>query len=86
MVLLHDAAVWSLVDAWLAELADAHFLQVVPLLRRSFANFSQSERRELGARAAQGVKTAPVLVASDGDATRAALPVPTLRLLLGLPA
>ncbi len=86
MVLLHDAAVWSLVDAWLAELADAHFLQVVPLLRRSFANFSASERRELGARATQGIKTAPVLVASDGDATRAALPVPTLRLLLGLPA
>lgn len=86
MVLLHDAAVWSLVDAWLAELVDAHFLQVVPLLRRSFANFSQSERRELGARAAHGVKAAPVVVASDGDAVRAALPVPTLRLLLGLPA
>lgn len=85
MVLLHDAAVWSLVDAWLAELADAHFLQVVPLLRRSFANFSASERRELGARAAQGIKTAPVWLASEGDATRAALPVPTLRLLLGLP-
>ncbi len=84
MVLLHDAAVWSLVDAWLAELVDAHFLQVVPLLRRSFANFSQSERRELGARAAHGVKTAPVVAASDGDVVRAALPVPTLRLLLGL--
>ena len=86
MVLLHDAAVWSLVDTWLAELVDAHFLQVVPLLRRSFANFSQSERRELGARAAHGVKAAPVVVASEGDAVRAALPVPTLRLLLGLPA
>lgn len=86
MVLLHDAAVWSLVDAWLADLADAHFLQVVPLLRRSFANFSQAERRELGARAAQGVKVAPVVVVSEGDAVRAALPVPTLRLLLGLPA
>ncbi|MES2947741.1 MAG: DUF5682 family protein [Pseudomonadota bacterium] len=85
MVLLHDAAVWSLVDAWLAELVDAHFLQVVPLLRRSFSNFSQSERRELGARAAHGVKVTPVVAASEGDAVRAALPVPTLRLLLGLP-
>lgn len=86
MVLLHDDGVWSLVDAWLAELADAHFLQVVPLLRRSFANFSQSERRELGARATHGVKAAPVVAASQVDAVRAALPVPTLRLLLGLPA
>ena len=86
MVLLHDAAVWSLVDAWLAELADAHFLQVVPLLRRSFANFSQSERRELGGRAAHGVKPVPAIAPSEGDAARAALPVPTLRLLLGLPA
>lgn len=86
MVLLHDAAVWSLVDAWLAELVDAHFVQVVPLLRRSFSNFSQSERRELGARAAHGVKIAPVSAPTEGDAARAALPVPTLRLLLGLPA
>ncbi len=86
MVLLHDAAVWSLVDTWLAELSDAHFLQVVPLLRRSFANFSQSERRELGTRAAHGIKIAPVAAPSEGDAVRAALPVPTLRLLLGLPA
>jgi hypothetical protein len=84
MVLLHDAAVWSLVDAWLAELVDAHFLQVVPLLRRSFANFSQSERRELGARAAHGVKAAAVVAVSEGDSVRAALPVATLRLLLGL--
>lgn len=89
MVLLHDAAVWGLVDGWLAELGDAHFLQVVPLLRRSFAHFSQSERRELGARAAQGVKVASgaaVSEVSEEDAVRAALPVPTLRLLLGLPA
>lgn len=86
MVLLHDAAVWSLVDAWLAELVDAHFVQVVPLLRRSFANFSQSERRELGTRAAHGIKIAPVAAPSEGDAVRAALPVPTLRLLLGLSA
>jgi hypothetical protein len=85
MVLLHDAAVWSLVDGWLAELTGEHFLQVLPLVRRSFANFSQSERRDLGSRAAHGVKAAPKVVAAGYDPVRAALPVPTLRQLLGLP-
>lgn len=88
LVLLHDVAVWQLVDHWLAGLSEEHFLQVVALVRRSFANFSSSERRSLGERAARGAPqtqlgAAPAL---DWDAERAALPVPVLRmLLLGLP-
>ncbi len=86
LVLLHDAALWQLVDQWLAELNDAHFVQIVPLLRRSFAHFSRSERHDLGLRAAQGTSTAPTIAtAPDWDAERAALPLATLRLLLGLP-
>nr|WP_315183114.1 DUF5682 family protein [uncultured Albidiferax sp.] len=86
MVLLHDAAVWSLVDTWLAGLTDAHFLQVVPLLRRSFANFSSAERGALGLRAAHGIQPVAEAAPAEIDPVRAALPVPTLRLLLGLTA
>ncbi|WP_171939444.1 DUF5682 family protein [Herbaspirillum rubrisubalbicans] len=87
MVLLHDVQVWSLVDQWLANLTDEHFVQIVPLVRRSFAHFSQSERHDLGVRAAHGAAVAPKPVAArTWSAERAAMAVPTLRLLLGLTA
>lgn len=96
MVLLHDETVWGLVDAWLESLTDAHFMQVVPLVRRSFAAFSASERHDLGQRARRGrqsgLGTASADTGSmagtgtDVDADRAALAIPLLRLILGIPA
>ncbi len=88
MVLLHDVQVWSLVDHWLANLSDEHFVQIVPLVRRSFARFSQSERHDLGVRASHGAAGAAAPQASAGSwsAERAAMALPTLRLLLGLTA
>jgi hypothetical protein len=86
MVLLHDAALWSLVDDWLCGLADEAFTNVLPLVRRTFAEFSASERRSLGERAAVPVGTAPSLAAvpAGWNAEHAALAVPLLRELLGL--
>ncbi len=89
MVLLHNDTLWGLVDLWLEGLSDAHFVQIVPLVRRSFANFSASERHDLGQRAVRGREGA---VSKDGadakdcDATRAVLPLPLLRLILGVSA
>lgn len=85
-VLLHDAGVWQLVDDWLMSLGEAHFLRVLPLVRRSFSTFAPGELRDLGQRARQGRRAAaPALSATpDWDAARAALPVPLLRQLLGL--
>jgi len=86
VVLLHDATVWGLVDAWLAGLGEAHFVQVLPLVRRSFSHFSAGERRDLGQRAAQGAAAAEPQAGADWDESRAVLPLPTLRLLMGLNA
>jgi len=85
VVLLHDATVWELVDEWLAGLGEEHFVRVLPLVRRTFAAFASGERRDLGARAAQGVgHTAAPTVAADWDETRAELPLPLLRTLMGI--
>jgi hypothetical protein len=85
VVLLHDAGVWRLVDDWLAGLSEEHFVRVLPLVRRTFSVFASSERRDLGQRARQGaqVAAAPV-VAASWDETRAVLPLPLLRQLLGV--
>lgn len=83
MVLLHDGQLWGLVDAWLAGLTEAHFLRVVPLLRRAFSAFSAPERRQLGERAArpQGAVASAV---AEWDDTRAQRVLPLLQQLLGL--
>lgn len=87
VVLLHDPQVWRLVDAWLASLSDEHFLRVLPLVRRSFSAFGPGERRDLGQRARQGAPdTSATVVAHGWDETRAVMPLPVLRRILGLEA
>lgn len=84
VVLLHDDGVWRLIDQWLASLAEDHFVAVLPLVRRSFAQFSAGERRDLGSRAARGGAAGPVATAAGWDEARAALPLPLLRRLLDI--
>lgn len=88
MVLLHDATVWRLIDRWLCGLGEAHFLAVLPLVRRTFSTFDAALRRDLGARArGTGAVALPVDTGAPAwDEARAALPVATLRQLLGLQA
>ncbi len=93
LVLLHDEAIWGAVDAWLTNLGEIQFTQILPLVRRSFANFSNHERQSLGEKArrapAAGVSTAATMVSTDldeapWDEARAALALPVLNVLLGL--
>lgn len=85
MVLLHDAALWELVDAWLADLAEEHFMLILPLLRRAFSSFGAAERRQLGERANRpAAAEAPAPSLSIGDQTRAERPLPLLRRILGV--
>ena len=48
MLLLHQDDVWTVFDRWLGELAADVFIEMLPLLRRAFADFSPSERRQMG--------------------------------------
>ncbi|HEY1395564.1 DUF5682 family protein [Roseateles sp.] len=87
VVLLHHDGVWPLVDAWLGGLDDEHFIRVLPLVRRTFAHFDAGERRDLGQRAARkGGGAGTVMAAAEWDDARAALPLPLLRLILGVEA
>ena len=89
LVLLHDARLWALVDGWLSRLGDDHFQQVLPLVRRTFADFSRSERRSIAERAARPPEapadTAPADAAPPWQVGRVAQALPLLHRLLGLP-
>lgn len=83
MILLHDDHLWQLVNNWLVSLHEDYFLQILPLIRRSFATFSAPERRQLGERANQTSAAKPVLHMQI-DQSRAEQTLPLLRQLLGV--
>ena len=85
LVLLHDAALWQLVNDWLSGLGEEHFIHILPLVRRTFSAFSASERSDLGQRARQGVRPVQAVVSAPGwDEALAGLPLGLLRTILGV--
>ncbi|MEU8238596.1 DUF5682 family protein [Actinoplanes missouriensis] len=87
LLLVHDEALLSLVDEWLADIPPESFEDVLPLLRRTFGGFDAGERRAIGERVAHGAggggggPAAETVAAIDRE--RAAAVLPTLSALLG---
>ncbi len=84
LLLLHDEALWQVIDEWVVSLASDTFTQLLPLLRRTFATFPAPERRQMGERVAQGASVRVAVASGDFDATRAEAVLPLVRRLLGL--
>ncbi|WP_266157292.1 DUF5682 family protein [Dyella silvatica] len=85
-VLLHSDVLWSLIDRWISELSHEHFVRVVPLLRRTFAQFEAADRRDLGLRVKQpAAALASATPTSTWNEPRACRALPTLSELFGLP-
>jgi hypothetical protein len=82
LVLLHDAALFGVLDAWLAGLDRAQFDGVLPLLRRTLGTFAAPERRALGERAAGTRRATAAATGWDEAAADAVLPI--LSTILGV--
>ncbi|MFH8568848.1 DUF5682 family protein [Streptomyces sp. NPDC017993] len=95
MLLVHDERLLALVDGWLTRVPGAAFTDVLPLLRRTFAEYEAGVRRTLGELVRRGPTVGSGAPADAGeeaaapgfgpglDRDRAAAVLPTLRLLLG---
>ncbi|MFC4064693.1 DUF5682 family protein [Actinoplanes subglobosus] len=82
LLLVHDEALLSLVDDWLADIPAESFDGVLPLLRRAFGGFDAGERRAIGERIA-GDRSSGAGPEAAVDGARAAAPLATLGALLG---
>jgi hypothetical protein len=47
ILLIHHPVLWNILDKWVCDLSEDNFMKLVPLIRRSFAKFSQPEREKL---------------------------------------
>ncbi|MEU8225799.1 DUF5682 family protein [Kribbella sp. NPDC048915] len=85
LLLVHDERLLAMVDSWLAGIPDDAFVEVLPLLRRTFGTFAAPERRSIGARARVLSDPTAAVVADDDDldAELAATALPVVAQLLG---
>ncbi|MFF8276623.1 DUF5682 family protein [Streptomyces lateritius] len=91
MLLVHDERLLALVDAWLTGVTGEAFIDVLPLLRRTFSAYETGVRRTLGELVARGpsAATARPQAGTPGfavhlDEERADAVLPVLRMLLGV--
>lgn len=80
LLLIHDERIWQVVDTWLTSLNEETFIELLPLVRRTFAEFALGERRMMGEKVKQGrthprSAAGPEAEAFDHAAGLAALPL-----------
>lgn len=86
-ILIHDDKLRGLIDGWLRAASEDHFVQVLPLLRRTFAQFPAPERRQIGERLQAGAAAPGDRAASvDFDETAARASLTLLKRIWGLDA
>ncbi|MFT3826239.1 MAG: DUF5682 family protein [Chitinophagaceae bacterium] len=86
-ILLIDHDLWNLVNNWVQSLEPDTFTQVLPLLRRTFANYSQPERKKLGEKVKagkSGTNSINTVIDAGIDETRAQQGIPVILRLLGI--
>lgn len=82
-LLLIDNDLWQVVNSWVEQLDEDVFIQVLPLLRRTFANFTKPERRKLGEKVKQGGAAITIKTETNFDEVRALKGVNVVMELLG---
>ncbi len=85
LLLIHNPDLWQVLDNWVEDMDMDVLTEVLPLLRRTFSKFSESERQKMMTMAQQE-KTTLSIVSSDKyldfDKERGEKVLDTLRLLL----
>ena len=86
LLLIYNEELWEILDDWVAKLAEERFMEILPILRRTFSEFSPPERQkmlDLAKQTKQRVKKGKDWK-SDINEERARKIMPTLELVLGL--
>lgn len=82
LLLIHHQALWLVLNDWVSQLSKDHFENILPLLRRAFGDFTNSERQKILQKAAAQPAKSILTEQPDFDLERAERVLPTIQLLL----
>jgi hypothetical protein len=82
LLLIHDAELRRLLDEWVSQLDEVQFVDMLPLLRRTFGTFAPSERQAIAERIALGAKSGDRQPSEEVDLELAAAALATVDLIL----
>jgi hypothetical protein len=85
LLLIHDAELRGLLDDWVCQLDDTQFVDMLPLLRRTFGTFAAAERQAIAQRIAFGTKDPDHQLVEEFDVELAAPALTIVDLILGSP-
>jgi hypothetical protein len=54
LILLYDETLWNILYEWIAILPQETFVEILPILRRTFSKFNPADRRQLGEKVSNG--------------------------------
>ena len=87
-ILIIDNRLWNLVDQWVRSLSEPNFVANLPLMRRTFSQFTNAERRKIGEKVKQGdsgdTVTPHTSAGENIDSARAISALPVIARLLGI--
>ncbi len=55
MILLYDETLWHILYVWLEGLESENFIELLPILRRTFSKYEAGDRKKLGEKAKRGL-------------------------------
>jgi hypothetical protein len=84
LLLIHDETLWKLIDAWVEGVNPEQFIEILPLLRRTFSGFNQNIRQQLSERVKHGEVTEPSVVTTEFNHQQAEKVLPLVMQLLGV--
>jgi hypothetical protein len=83
LLLIHDAELRRLLDEWVSQLEEVQFVDMLPLLRRTFGTFAPAERQAISERIALGTKNLDRQLSEEVDLELAGPALATVDLILG---
>lgn len=84
LLLVHDTELLDLLDAWVCGLDAQQFLDILPLVRRTFGSFEPAERRSIAGRVRAGRRAMSGPAEAPLDAARGRAALATVELILGV--
>jgi Family of unknown function (DUF5682) len=84
LLLIHDEILWRLIDSWVETVNSEQFVEVLPLLRRTFSSFNENIRQQLSERVKSGEIKPSEIVPLEFNQQQAEKVLPLVMQLLGI--